>query len=98
MTPGETTAHAIHAALGSFGAASPTDQAHHLADGHGHVIVLTSRNEGMLHAAYAAAQDKGFPCHLWHDDDRAGDGAIALAIGPVEGDAVKCITRKFQLM
>ncbi len=62
------------------------------------MIVLTARNEAVLQAAYARAQDIGLPCCLFTDDDRAADGAISLGIGPLINGDGKEITKKFSCM
>lgn len=91
-------AQAIHAALEAFEAAPPDTRSDYLADGHGHVIVLAARNEGVLQAAYARARDLGLPCCLFHDGDRPEAGPTALGIGPVVNGAASEITKRFSLM
>jgi len=60
--------------------------------------VLTARNEGMLRAAFARAEDLGLPRCLFFDGDREEDGPIALGLGPLENGDGREITKRFSLM
>ena len=95
LTAGAAAAQAGHAFLDSFLKAPPELTQAYVTGGGGTKIVLSVQNESVLRAAYAAAQDRGFPCALVLEDDGT---PTALGIGPINRNAAKPITKKFSLM
>lgn len=71
----------------------------------GSVVVLKCKNLQKLQAAFQQAKDMGFPCAMFSDSGHIMfphfDGSLvttALAIGPAPKEAMRPITKKFQLI
>lgn len=105
MPAGKAASQAGHAFLDAYSKANPEIREAYRADGEGTKVVLIARNEGVLQAAYARAQDLGLPAAIvvesGHILPPVFDGSpivTALGIGPVSHAKAKQITKRFRLM
>lgn len=91
MSPGVTTAQAVHAA----GESSPGRS---LLAPHTRVIVLTAKSSAELDATYANLQTAGFLPHLFHEDDPPYNGApTALGVYVEDRTAIRELLRHLPL-